>query len=101
MEGVARENVSMEPRDLMIFNSLLARGVWPNFSDGRVRMAQYISMYPDDPDNAAERVRLCREMEPPKRPDFPGDPRRWEKANNGGPAELTTLGRRLLGLDDW
>lgn len=104
MTGVARENISMEPGDLMIFNSLLAHGVRPNFSDGRVRMAQYISMYPADEGNAderAERVRLWRELEPPNRPDFPGDPRGWEKANNGGPAELTALGRKLLGLDDW
>lgn len=104
MTGVPRENISLDPGDLMIFNSLLAHGVRPNHSDGRVRMAQYISMYPASPDDTAEleeRVRLWREMEPPNRPDFPGDPRGWEKANNGGPAELTDLGRKLLGLDAW
>ena len=104
MTGLERENIVAEPGDLMIFNSLLAHGVRPNFSDGRVRMAQYISMYPADPGDEAEvqeRIRLWREMEPPNRPDFPGDPRGWEKANNGGPAELTPLGRKLLGLDGW
>ena len=104
MTGLERENITMEPGDLMIFNSLLAHGVRPNFSDGRVRMAQYISMYPADQENEAEReerIRLWREMEPPNRPDFPGDPRGWEKANNGGPAKLTPLGRQLLGLDLW
>ena len=104
MTGLARENITMAPGDLLIFNSLLAHGVRPNFSDGRVRMAQYISMYPADQDNEAERrerIRLWREMEPPNRPDFPGDPRGWEKANNGGPATLTPLGRKLLGLDLW
>lgn len=104
MTGLERENIEMGAGDLMIFNSLLAHGVRPNLSDGRVRMAQYISMSPADSDNAAERaerVRLWREMEPPNRPDFPGDPRDWEKRNNGGPASLTPLGRRLLGLDAW
>lgn len=104
MTGVPRENISLDPGDLMIFNSLLAHGVRPNFSDGRVRMAQYISMAPADRDNEAERqerIRLWREIEPPNRPDFPGDPRDWEKKHNGGPAQLTALGRKLLGLDRW
>ena len=104
MTGVMRENISMEPGDLMIFNSLLAHGVRPNFSDDRVRMAQYISMYPADEDNTSdrdERIRLWREIEPPNRPDFPGDPRGWEKAHNGGPATLTELGRKLLGAESW
>lgn len=104
MAGLERENISMDPGDLMIFNSLLAHGVRPNLSENRIRMAQYISMYPADSDNEeerAERIRLWRDIEPPNRPDFPGDPREWEKKNNGGPAELTPLGRKLLGLDHW
>ena len=104
MAGLDREDIVVEAGDLMIFNSLLAHGVRPNLSDGRVRMAQYISMYPADQDNdaeRAERVRLWQEIEPPNRPDFPGDPRDWEKANNGGPANLTELGRKLLGQDRW
>ncbi|MBT6507163.1 MAG: phytanoyl-CoA dioxygenase, partial [Marinovum sp.] len=103
MTGLSRENITLEPGDLLIFNSLLAHGVRPNHSDGRVRMAQYLSMAPADPDNAAERaerIRLWRDIEPPNRPDFPGDPRDWEK-NHYGPAELTPLGRKLLGLDLW
>ncbi len=104
MTGLERENITMEPGDLMIFNSLLAHGVRPNLSEDRIRMAQYISMYPADNTNEterAERVRLWREIEPPDRPDFPGDPRDWEKKNNGGPANLTPLGKKLLGLDPW
>lgn len=104
MTGLERENIVMEPGDLMIFNSLLAHGVRPNLSEGRVRMAQYISMQPADQENAAEReerIRLWREIEPPNRPDFPGDPRDWEKRHNGGPADLSPLGRKLLGLDRW
>jgi len=101
--GLVRENIEMAPGDLLIFNSLLAHGVRPNTSKDRVRLAQYISMQPAEPENAAERaerIRLWKEIEPPNRPDFPGDPRGWEKAHQT-PADLTPLGRRLLGLDDW
>ncbi len=103
MTGLTRENNSMEPGDLMIFNSLLAHGVRPNHTEGRVRMAQYISIYPANPEDTAdraERIRLWREMDHPKRPDFPGDPRAWEK-KNATTARLTPLGERLLGLADW
>ena len=103
MAGQTVVNIDMEPGDLLIFNSLLAHGVRPNHSDGRVRMAQYISMHPADYDNAAERqerVRLWRELDHPKRDAFPGDPRDWEK-KNARTATLTELGERLLGLKPW
>jgi hypothetical protein len=66
-------------------------------------MAQYISMHPAEYDNAGEReerIRLWRERDSPKRDAFPGDPREWEK-HNAATAELSPLGRRLLGLDRW
>ena len=66
-------------------------------------MAQYISMYPADNANTAERnerIRLWRELDHPKRDAFPGDPRDWEK-HNARTAELTPLGEKLLGLKDW
>ena len=103
MTGLSRENISMEAGDLLIFNSLLAHGVRPNHSGNRVRMAQYISMYPAEYDNEAERqerIRLWRELDHPKRPDFPGDPREWEK-KNAQTAKLTPLGEKLLGLKAW
>lgn len=102
MTGLTRENVDLEPGDLLIFNSLLAHGVRPNHSKDKVRMAQYISMFPseDDESERQERIRLWKEQEPPARQDFPGDPRDWEKAHYG-PAELNPLGRKLLGLDLW
>lgn len=103
MEGIERENITMEPGDLMIFNSLLAHGVRPNISTNRVRLAQYISMHPAEPKDLtqkAERVRLWRDIEPPNRPDFPGDPRDWEKKRLS-PAKLTELGEKLLGRVDW
>jgi hypothetical protein len=103
MTGLERENVDLNPGDLLIFNSLLAHGVRPNHSENNVRMAQYISMFPADYDNEKERqerVRLWRDIEPPARPDFPGDPRNWEK-DNYGTAYLTPLGKKLLGLERW
>ncbi|QMU57424.1 MAG: phytanoyl-CoA dioxygenase [Boseongicola sp.] len=103
MDGIERENISLNPGDLMIFNSLLAHGVRPNISKNKVRLAQYISMHPAEPSNHAEkdeRVRLWHDIEPPDRPDFPGDPRDWEK-QNVKPAELTELGERLLGSKAW
>jgi len=95
--------VELFPGDLMIFNSLLAHGVAPNRTDDKVRMAQYISMFPADDGNVVERearIRCWREREVPDRAGFPGDPREWEK-NHGTTAVLTPLGRKLLGLDRW
>ena len=95
--------VGLEPGDLLIFNSLLAHGVRPNRSDNRVRIAQYISMYPADWDDTAERedrIRQWREMDHPHRDAFPGDPRDWEK-HHTTTATLTPLGEKLLGLTRW
>jgi ectoine hydroxylase-related dioxygenase (phytanoyl-CoA dioxygenase family) len=96
-------NVPMQAGDLLIFNSLLAHGIRPNLSRDRVRIAQYISMFPADEQNAAERearVRSWRERESPKRPAFPGDPRNWERTRYET-ATLTPLGEKLLGLRSW
>ena len=104
--GLKITNIEMEPGDLMIFNTLLAHGVRPNHSinsGNRVRMAQYISMFPaneDDTIERAERVRLWREPDSPKRDAFPGDPREWEK-KNATTAKLSELGEKLLGLRSW
>lgn len=104
--GLKITNIEMEPGDLMIFNTLLAHGVRPNHSinsGNRVRMAQYISMFPANEDDVlerAERVRLWRELDHPKRDAFPGDPRDWEK-RHAETAKLTELGERLLGLRSW
>lgn len=97
------EKLELFPGDLMIFNSLLAHGVAPNTSDGKVRMAQYISMFPADEGNLVERearIRSWREREAPQRAGFAGDPREWEK-KHAETAKLTPLGERLLGLASW
>lgn len=103
MTGLKTVNIDMEPGDLMIFNSLLAHGVRPNHSEGRVRMAQYISMHPAEyanEEDRQERIRLWRELDHPKRDAFPGDPREWER-KNATTAELSPLGEKLLGLARW
>ena len=104
--GLKITNIEMEPGDLMIFNTLLAHGVRPNHSinsGNRVRMAQYISMFPaneEDVIERAERVRLWRELDHPRRDAFPGDPREWEK-HHAETAKLSELGEKLLGLRSW
>ncbi|HWA18677.1 MAG TPA: phytanoyl-CoA dioxygenase family protein [Devosia sp.] len=101
--GLTITNIEMEPGDLMIFNTLLAHGVRPNHSDNRVRMAQYISMFPaeeDDEVQKAERINMWKNLEHPKRDAFPGDPRDWEK-KHAKTAVLTELGEKLLGSRSW
>jgi Phytanoyl-CoA dioxygenase (PhyH) len=103
LAGFEVVTVPMRAGDLLIFNSLLPHGIRPNMSSDRVRIAQYISMFPADEQNVAERaarVRSWREREPPRRPAFPGDPREWERTRYAT-ARLTTLGERLLGLRSW
>lgn len=104
--GLKITSIEMEPGDLMIFNTLLAHGVRPNHSinsGNRVRMAQYISMFPaneEDVIERAERVRLWRELDHPRRDAFPGDPREWER-HHAETAKLSELGEKLLGLRSW
>lgn len=103
LTGLTITNIEMNPGDLLIFNTLLAHGVRPNHSKDRVRMAQYISMFPADEDDLVERtarITSWREREAPKRAAFPGDPRDWEKTN-AKTAELSELGQKLLGLRNW
>src|SRR5579883_1372443 len=88
--------------DLVIWNTLLAHGNGHNVSD-RPRLAQYISMHPAQEENEEyrqKRVACWSERRPPEATFFPGDPRRIEE-EQGTTAELTPLGRRLLGLDRW
>ncbi len=95
--------VPMEAGDMLIFNSLLAHGIRPNRSENKVRMAQYISMTPADENNEAlrqKRVTSWAERRAPEGFAFPGDPREWE-LNKYPTAELTPLGRRLLGSESW
>lgn len=95
--------VKMEAGDLLIFNSTQPHGIRPNLSTDKVRIAQYISMMPAEEDNEALRqwrIMSWRERQAPEGYAFPGDPRNWEKEREKT-AELSPLGRKLLGLDKW
>jgi ectoine hydroxylase-related dioxygenase (phytanoyl-CoA dioxygenase family) len=87
--------------DLLIWHRLLAHGNGRNLTD-KPRLAQYITMAPAKGDEEAgqERVRMWRERLGPAGRAFPGDPRQIEQ-KLGRTAELTALGRKLLGLDQW
>ena len=95
--------VKLRAGDLLIFNSLLPHGIRPNLSKDKVRIAQYISMMPAEPENEALlqwRVHSWKNRVAPEGYAFPGDPRKWEQTRYER-ARLSDLGRKLLGLDPW
>jgi hypothetical protein len=82
---------------------LQPHGIRANRSDNKVRMAQYISMMPAQEANEELRqwrIRSWRERIAPEGYAFPGDPRGWEKTKYQT-AELSPLGKKLLGLENW
>tara|TARA_B100001564_G_scaffold288665_1_gene252103 strand:- start:223 stop:1173 length:951 start_codon:yes stop_codon:yes gene_type:complete len=95
--------VSLEAGDLLIFNSTLPHGIRPNNSKDKVRIAQYISMMPaqeDDKDLVSWRINSWKNRVAPQGYAFPGDPRNWEQTKYKK-ANLTELGKKILGLDKW
>lgn len=101
--GFEMVKVKMEAGDLLIFNSLLAHGIRPNRTEDKVRIAQYISMMPAQPENEALRqwrINSWRDRIAPEGYAFPGDPRNWEKERYDT-AVLNELGEKLLGLKEW
>ena len=101
--GLELVKVKLEAGDLLIFNSTLAHGIRPNRSDDKVRMAQYISMMPAQPENEALRqwrIKSWRDRIAPEGYAFPGDPRKWEQTRYET-AVLSPIGEKLLGLEDW
>lgn len=94
--------VKLEAGDLLIFNSLQPHGIRPNHSD-KVRIAQYISMMPAEEDNEdmrSWRINSWKHRVAPEGHAFPGDPRNFEQTKYDT-AELTSLGKRLLGTENW
>jgi ectoine hydroxylase-related dioxygenase (phytanoyl-CoA dioxygenase family) len=94
--------VPMKAGDLLIWNRLLLHGNGYNVSEVP-RLAQYITMSPapegDEWERRRhERIALWQERRAPS--GFPGDSRGREQTHNKT-AELTALGRRLLGTDPW
>jgi hypothetical protein len=99
--GYDIKKVPLTSGDLLIFNSLLPHGIRPNQSD-KVRIAQYISMFPAEESNAALkawRINSWQSRAPMNGYAFPGDPNYREEKNSV--AVLSTLGRKLLGIDNW
>lgn len=95
--------VPMEAGDLLIFNSLEPHGIRPNRSKNKVRIAQYVAMIPAQENNAALkewRINSWKDRIAPEGYAFPGDPRNWEQTKYER-AELTDLGKKLLGLKKW
>ena len=108
LTGFEIEPIPGKAGDLLIWNRLLAHGNGHNVSQ-KPRFAQYISMFEADPRVSAadgwggDREARIREWQDRRAPDArwaPGDPRKWEHLHCQ-PAELTALGRKLLGLDLW
>ncbi|MEO9478301.1 MAG: phytanoyl-CoA dioxygenase family protein [Maribacter dokdonensis] len=95
--------VKMKAGDLLIFNSTEPHGIRPNKSKDKVRIAQYISMMPAEPENQALknwRINSWKNRVAPEGFAFPGDPRKWEQTKYET-AKLSPLGEKLLGLKDW
>ncbi|HEY3870798.1 MAG TPA: phytanoyl-CoA dioxygenase family protein [Actinocrinis sp.] len=90
--------------DLLIWNGLLAHGVAPNGSERGVRAVQYLSMMPALEEHAALRKSRIESWRTLSTPDWNatllGDAAKHESLRYG-PAELTGLGARLLGLEPW
>jgi len=108
LKGFEVEPIPGKAGDLVIWNRLLAHGNGHNRSN-KPRFAQYISMFPADPRTSEadgwgggreDRIRQWQERRPPNASWAPGDPRDWEHQHCQA-ANLTPLGRRLLGLDPW
>jgi len=101
--GLPLVKVKMEAGDLLIFNSLQPHGIRPNRSVNKVRIAQYISMMPAQEENEELRqwrINSWKDRNAPEGFAFPGDPRGWEKTKYEK-AELSELGKKLLGLEKW
>lgn len=100
LKGFEVTPVPAQAGDLIIWNRMLAHGNGRNVSD-RPRLAQYITMSPPGGDEAREdRVYRWRERLAPAAKWAVGDPEEREH-KYGETAELTPLGRKLLGLDRW
>ena len=95
--------VKLEAGDLLIFNSLLPHGIRPNLSGNKVRIAQYVSMMQvqeNDEEQRQWRINSWQHRIAPEGYAFPGDPRNWEKTKYET-AELSDLGKKLLGIQSW
>jgi hypothetical protein len=84
--------------DLVIWHRFLPHGSSPNTAQ-RPRMAQYILMRPAREDDEEERQRRITGWK--ERLTGLGKDAKEKEHFEGRTAELTPLGRKLLGLDRW
>ncbi len=100
--GFEFDKVKMNAGDLLIFNSTQPHGIRPNNSKNKVRIAQYISMMPAEEENEEMRqwrINSWKNKYVPEGHAFPGDPLKRESEQPV--AELSDLGKKLLGLEKW
>ncbi len=103
--GYEIRRVPLRAGELAIWSSTMLHGNGRNTSD-RVRLAQYVTMNPPPDDAEAQqsmseqRLASWRSNGPGPGRSFHGDSRRIEEQRSA-PAELTPLGRRLLGVAEW
>jgi hypothetical protein len=102
--GLKVEPIPCRASDLIIWDMRLLHGNGLNRSR-RPRMAQYITMNPErlwdhDEEQRRKRIEAWRNRTGPGGPAFPGDPRGVEQERYRT-AELTPLGRCLLGIEEW
>jgi hypothetical protein len=99
--GLPVQPIPGKAGDFVIWHRALPHGNGLNRSS-RPRFAQFITMFKAGGPGPArdDRVRRWRERLAPEAAWVVGDPRRWE-ARHGRTADLSPLGRKLLGLDAW
>lgn len=94
----------LEAGDLLIWNGLLAHGVARNTSKDGVRAVQYLSMMPALESNEPMRKSRVESWRHLSTPDWNktlvGDAVKHESLRYG-PATLSDLGEKLLGLTSW
>lgn len=101
-EGMKPTPIPAKAGSMVIWNIATLHGNGHNVSQ-RPRFSQYISMSSASRKTEEElkhRVACWQQREPPGGKVFPGDPRRVEQTRYQT-AELTPLGRKLLGVDEW
>lgn len=102
MTGIKAVPIPAAAGTMIIWNSLLLHGNGRNLST-HPRFSQYISMFPVSrltEETRLERIEQWQNHHAPYNSVFPGDPRRIEE-QFGRTADLTPLGRKLLGADEW
>lgn len=101
LDGLEVKTIPGKAGDLLIWHNLLPHGNSRNRSN-KPRLAQYITMSPAreaDEEARQKRIEGWRERKSPGGRAFPGDPRGFEQ--HRPVADLTPLGKKLLGLDRW